>query len=407
MTRKFHLQGDTILINNDDCENKNFNDRKEMVIRKNDCMQSNGTVGKSIAVAFSPAVTYDTRLRESTIDTLPVSDREITNVDLSLYHTAIQTRSVASEKCMNGDREEVEVRGRVGSAGSRVAQALPTIGSPLCADVRTREANIQKTIDIEASKNYSKAIDIVDTGKSGHHCTSVLDACILDFKHDPSMNKNYKGQSKNKCTSILSPLIDTNNYAMSKIIGENISILNNDGSINSRVYLPIKIGSSGLSVLFDPGATKSCIRAVRRDWEDVLGIRVDFSHVARVSMATRTTSRVIGRVKLPIEIKSIIKSLEFFVVPELSHEMILGIDAWRMFGIGIDGATEQWWVAGVNNKFNIESRDFSLTANVSSIFEISTEQQKCLDELLRKMLPKITGRGTSYSRVVRCTDSPA
>ncbi|KAK0169673.1 hypothetical protein PV328_011708 [Microctonus aethiopoides] len=164
------------------------------------------------------------------------------------------------------------------------------------------------------------------------------------------------------------------NVIISDNLTDSILSIGAQQSMNSRIYLPITIGSVSRMVLFDPGATCSYIREVRREWREEYAVQCDNNYSGTVSMANRGTSSISGRVQLPMQIKGIIKEINFLIIPELNREILLGIDVWRIFRIVIDGQSESWWLSGVEEKFPVESRDRPRSSAHGNINEISDDE---------------------------------
>lgn len=102
--------------------------------------------------------------------------------------------------------------------------------------------------------------------------------------------------------------------------------------------LPCSILGRSLSALIDTG---SSITAVSAKAIDGLSINLDKSRALQFSAANRTISRTLGTARLPLSIQNHEVSLEFHVINNLAHEVIIGYPELRRLSATIDAANNQ------------------------------------------------------------------
>lgn len=180
---------------------------------------------------------------------------------------------------------------------------------------------------------------------------------------------------------------------------EIMPVSNEAKRLGARLYLPIAVGATYMKALLDPGAQTSCIREIQPDWITELGVKV--------SPCTSVTTgpngqplKVAGKAILPIAIKGSFRALEVTIVPDLSRPVLLGMDAMRVFGIGMDSYTEHWWLVDNIESYPYETLDELGPDEVAGIQQVTPEEQEQLDKLLERTLPALQGKG-SFTRLMK------
>jgi len=98
-----------------------------------------------------------------------------------------------------------------------------------------------------------------------------------------------------------------------------------------RPYAKVKIFEKQMLGLLDSGAQISCIGgSLAKSLHQRRQIK---SHKSTIKTADGQLQVVFGKVTTPIEYKQETKNIEFFVVPSLQQDIILGIDFWSLFQI--------------------------------------------------------------------------
>ncbi|KAK3916760.1 Transposon Tf2-9 polyprotein [Frankliniella fusca] len=116
--------------------------------------------------------------------------------------------------------------------------------------------------------------------------------------------------------------------------------------------MPVEIHGKCFEGLLDSGANASLVG--RRGWAKLAdvsfmggtewerlkkeGVTLSKSTVTAVRVANNQKCPVLGRVDLPIRVSDNKKVVSFLVVPDLPHELILGMDFWRAFGLVVDAS---------------------------------------------------------------------
>ncbi|KAK3923856.1 Activity-regulated cytoskeleton associated protein 2 [Frankliniella fusca] len=102
---------------------------------------------------------------------------------------------------------------------------------------------------------------------------------------------------------------------------------------DSRMYLPVEIFGVCYFGLLDCGATRSIIG--KRGWNKLSSLKVPLLSTpwAAVKVANQQRCSVIGLVEFCITLENRTRVVSFLVVPDLPHELILGVDFWRLFGL--------------------------------------------------------------------------
>lgn len=134
--------------------------------------------------------------------------------------------------------------------------------------------------------------------------------------------------------------------------------------VDERVYLPLQIYGLSYYGLLDSGASRSVIGS--KGWSKLskLNVPLHQSFWKSIKVANGKTSPIQGLVEVTITLENISRVVSFVVVPELDHEVILGIDFWRLFGLRPDVSNMTCLV-----------RDFSPTKNPSLSQTILSQDQ--------------------------------
>ncbi|KAK3928366.1 DNA damage-inducible protein 1 [Frankliniella fusca] len=166
---------------------------------------------------------------------------------------------------------------------------------------------------------------------------------------------------------------------------------------DGRMYMPIEIHGRDFSGLLDSGANRSIVG--RRGWaklSDVSfmggaewdrlkeeGVTLSESAVTAVRVANGERCPVLGRVDLPVRVSDDKKVVSFLVVPALPHEMILGMDFWRAFGLVVDASKGR---AGVGEPQVAEVNEVVVPRD-----GLDEQQRAALEGLVERFRPSLAG----------------
>lgn len=137
--------------------------------------------------------------------------------------------------------------------------------------------------------------------------------------------------------------------------------------------------------LLDSGANKVFVGS--KGWEKLkhLGFHIDPHRKASCVVANNDSCICLGIISVPIKLRDVIKLIEVYIVPELRHELILGIDFWIKMGIVPDMRKGEWFFS---------EKNFS-SPEVSSIYcesDLTLNQQARLDSVVSSYFDKIGDR---------------
>ena len=97
---------------------------------------------------------------------------------------------------------------------------------------------------------------------------------------------------------------------------------------DERVYLKVSVYGINLLGLLDSGASRTILG--NKGWAKIRDMGLDLVTVNfNCTVANGEKCRVMGFVRLPILLENQLKIIEVLVVPDVQHELILGVDFWR------------------------------------------------------------------------------
>jgi len=105
---------------------------------------------------------------------------------------------------------------------------------------------------------------------------------------------------------------------------------------DGRLKLAVGILEFRMDGLLDTGASVSVIGV--EGWERIKGSVATWNKVpssAIVKVADGRECEILGSVLLEVTFDGIKKVINFFVIVSLPHELLLGIDFWRSFGLRV------------------------------------------------------------------------
>lgn len=114
------------------------------------------------------------------------------------------------------------------------------------------------------------------------------------------------------------------------------------------------------------------------DFLNRLGIRIDANFSTTCLVANGQSVQSVGKCTLPMRVAEHTKLIDVFVMPEVPHALILGIDFWRIMGIVPDVRSDSWEFA----KDPVAC--LSVSNAVCEAGELSNNEKAQLEELVRK-----------------------
>lgn len=126
---------------------------------------------------------------------------------------------------------------------------------------------------------------------------------------------------------------------------------------DKRPYLKVAILDHEVLALLDSGASLTFIGKPGFNLVSRLGFRLDESNVSNCIVANGSTCKCIGTVTFPVSVENRVCLVKASVVPELPHELILGIDFWSKMGIIPDIRNNSWYFA--NEELAVVSNEVS------------------------------------------------
>lgn len=107
-------------------------------------------------------------------------------------------------------------------------------------------------------------------------------------------------------------------------------------------YLKVNILGLEFYGLLDSGANKVFVG--EKGWIKLknLGVKLDPNRTATCTVANNETCLCIGIACVPVRVRDVVRIVDLYIVPELRHELILGIDFWVKLGIVPDMRKGEW-----------------------------------------------------------------
>lgn len=151
---------------------------------------------------------------------------------------------------------------------------------------------------------------------------------------------------------------------------------------NECPYLKVNILGLDFYGLLDSGANK--VFMGQKGWQklSLLGIKCDPGRKAICTVANDDTCSCIGVACIPIKVREVVKVFEVYVVPELRHELILGMNFWVQLGIVPDMRKGEW-------HFSDESLVAPEVSFVQNESDLVAEQQRSLSNVVSQYFEKI------------------
>lgn len=128
--------------------------------------------------------------------------------------------------------------------------------------------------------------------------------------------------------------------------------------------------------LIDDGSNSSILGSDAYNIINKFNLEVHSDRLFNVSAADGRSLNVVGYVYLPLTIGSQTLNLKVLVVPSLCHELILGIDALKMFGFTIDYLNSRYFL------HESEKQDICTINTITSFENLSSYQKQSLENII-------------------------
>lgn len=147
-------------------------------------------------------------------------------------------------------------------------------------------------------------------------------------------------------------------------------------------YLKVDILGLEFYGLLDSGANKVFVG--NQGWHKLLnlGFKVDPNKSATCTVANNESCKCLGIISVPFRLRDVVKLIDVYVVPELRHELVLGVDFWVKMGIVPDMRKGEWF-------FSTETPSAPEISAIECEADLTSEQRDKLDALVSGYFDKI------------------
>lgn len=155
---------------------------------------------------------------------------------------------------------------------------------------------------------------------------------------------------------------------------------------DSRPYIRINLFDSAVVALLDSGASHSIIGKNGLWILKKYKLNINKERSKYVSTADGTRQEVLGCIDMPICIEDVCKVVNFFVVPSLQHELILGNNFCNIFGITINFKNQSWDVNTSDFPIDvIDDKGHSENIRLNHLSSSDSEQMKQILESFKEV----------------------
>lgn len=112
-------------------------------------------------------------------------------------------------------------------------------------------------------------------------------------------------------------------------------------------YVKVEIFGISFYGLLDSGANRVFMNS--EGWEMLrgVGLKLDSSRVVTCRVANDKECQCLGTVCVPIRLRDVVKIIDVFIIPQLRHRLVLGVDFWMKMGIVPDMRKGEWYFSNV------------------------------------------------------------
>lgn len=147
---------------------------------------------------------------------------------------------------------------------------------------------------------------------------------------------------------------------------------------DDRPYLEVEILGIKITGLLDSGATRSFLNLKAFQMLKDIGVRMEASSISTCTVANQSTLTISGAIDVPIKLENEVAILELLVVPQLSHDLVLGIDFWKTMNL-IPNLRSKCWTFSSTPPV-IKDNIGSITAHEN----LSDHQRQQMSEVMNK-----------------------
>lgn len=155
---------------------------------------------------------------------------------------------------------------------------------------------------------------------------------------------------------------------------------------DQRPYLTISIMGCSISGLLDSGANRSLLGSKGYALLSRLGLPLR-PEIIECTVANGQKCYSIGFISAPVTVENKVRFVDFLVIPDLPHQLILGVDFWITFDIVPDLRNDCWHFSETDPTVCVQS--------INSGTSLSNTQRIALDQLIedqRKIMSTSSGR---------------
>lgn len=186
----------------------------------------------------------------------------------------------------------------------------------------------------------------------------------------PFLKIDYKAQNKiwqewlNKVKTFCTPQFNVNPLFYYR-----------DG--DDRPHIELYILSSKFVALLDTGASRSVAGSAFLDFAKQNSIEIFPCSIPSVNTADGTTQKITGVLNIKFETGDLKDEFDFFVVPSLKANLILGVDFLKKYQISFDFKSNKWIPSSNIKNINLE------ICGISERALLSNDQGEKLDEIIK------------------------
>lgn len=159
-------------------------------------------------------------------------------------------------------------------------------------------------------------------------------------------------------------------YTVSKII--NLSSLLFRKINDNRPYINIKINNKYITALIDTGSNISVLGKYGIDFLKNFPIVINDALV-KVTTADGQPQDILGCTELDVNIQSVSKKINFYLIPAVTHDVILGIDFLKQFNVNIDFSS-----------FSFDVTSLSVINTIQDVSKLNSDERVKLDKVIDK-----------------------
>ena len=158
---------------------------------------------------------------------------------------------------------------------------------------------------------------------------------------------------------------------------------------DQRPYLQVEILGYSMLGLLDSGASRTLVGLPGYETLLSLGLKL-FKQTNSCTVANGQVCTSIGYIQTPITLMGKTRIVDIVVLPELSHNIILGIDFWKAMGIMPDLGQDVWHFS--------ESTELQEACSIQNIDNLTPLESQTLDDLVKNKM-SLMGSGLGYCKV--------